>query len=219
MTELWSFWLEAIRAVLQLLSSDVGLGMGSSIIVTTLLLRTALLPISWTCAYRNRVRQKKLARLKPELERLKATYAKVPQVHMERVMALYRAHGLAAVDGGGLLGGLAQMPVLIGMYQVLKQIGEGVRFLWVKNLARPDVGFALLAGFATMLVMLLAPELPEHLRLWIVVVPGVLTLVAALKVGSALALYWVVSNCFAAIQTLALNLVLERRIRAGVLAI
>ena len=46
-----------------------------------------------------------------------------------------------------------------------------------------------------------------------------MTLVAALKVGSALALYWVVSNCFAAIQTLALNLVLERRIRAGVLAI
>jgi membrane protein insertase Oxa1/YidC/SpoIIIJ len=114
MTELWSFWLEAIRAVLQLLSSDVGLGMGSSIIVTTLLLRTALLPISWTCAYRNRVRQKKLARLKPELERLKATYAKVPQVHMERVMALYRAHGLAAVDGGaGRLDEVQQIGVVV----------------------------------------------------------------------------------------------------------
>lgn len=215
MMQLWSLWVSAIDGLLQTLATDLGLGLGLAVIAGTVVFRALLLPLSWSCAYRNRLRQKKLARLRPQLERLKAVHAQDPQAHARQVMQLHREHGLGVVDGRGLLCAVVQMPLFLGMFQALRALGNGVRFLWVENLGRPDLGLALLAGVATALAMLVAPDLPEQLRFWLVLVPGVLTLLAALKVGSALAIYWAVSNCFSALQTVVLNFVVERRVRAG----
>ena len=57
------------------------------------------------------------------------------------------------------------------------------------------------------------------MRLMLILVPGILALIAALKFCSALAVYWTVSNCFSTIQTCALHHVIARRIKAGVVRI
>ena len=72
--ELWTHWLGAIHGLLTFLSSQVGLGTGLAIVALTLLLRTALLPISWRVAFRGAIRQKKMLRLQPELASIKAKY-------------------------------------------------------------------------------------------------------------------------------------------------
>ena len=64
-----------------------------------------------------------------------------------------------------------------------------------------------------------APSLPEHLRVIMIIVPGIVAIVAALKFSSALAIYWAVSNCFSAAQTLMVHHVLGRRIRSGAVRI
>jgi membrane protein insertase Oxa1/YidC/SpoIIIJ len=46
-----------------------------------------------------------------------------------------------------------------------------------------------------------------------------IAVIMALKVCSALAIYWAVSNCYSAIQTTAMHYVVARRIRAGVITI
>src|SRR5262245_32494306 len=110
---IWSTWLELIQGLMNILSSQVGLGL--AIVLTTLLLRSALLPITWSIAYRGCVRQKKMMRLQPELEALKDKYAQQPELYMKRLQALYGKHGLTLVDGKSFLGSLLQMPVFLGM--------------------------------------------------------------------------------------------------------
>ena len=211
--DLWTAWLDSIAALLATLSSGLGLGLG--IVVATVLLRTILLPLSWPLAYRACLRQKKLAKLQPELRALQAEFRDKPELYLEKLRDLYRAHDLTFVDAKSLLGALAQMPILLGMFQVLRATGDGVRFLWVANLLRPDVALALLAGMATAFMMAVNPDLPEQLRIVLIVVPSILVVVAALQLSSALAIYWAASNTFSAIQTALLHVVLRRRIRSG----
>jgi YidC/Oxa1 family membrane protein insertase len=110
---IWSLWLDTLRALLTLLSSGAGLGLGFAIIVTTLIIK-ALLPISWQSAYRSCLRQKKLSTLQPQLQELKQKFADPPEQYVRHMRQLYQAHGLAVVDFKSLLASVAQMPVLIG---------------------------------------------------------------------------------------------------------
>ena len=217
--ELWTVWLGAIQGLLNFLSSQVGLGAGLAIVALTLLLRTAMLPISWPAAYRGSIRQKKMLRLNPELARLKQECGDDPKVYAQRVMKLYQEHGMTALDLRSLVGALAQMPLFLGMYQTLRAGVSGARFLWVETLSRPDPWFALLAGLTTMLVMAANPDLPEQMRLVLILVPGILAAIAALKVCSALAVYWTVSSAYSALQTGVMHYLIAKRIKNGAVSI
>jgi YidC/Oxa1 family membrane protein insertase len=214
---LWAMWLDLIRDLLQLFSSVLGAGLG--IVALTLVLRVALLPISWTSAYRGCIQQKKLRKLQPELQRVREEAGDQPHVLAERTLAVYRKHGVSPLDVRSLLGAVAQMPVLLGMFQILRDSLRGVRFLWIASLSRPDTVIALIAGLTTALMMLANPDLPENLRLIMIVVPAVIAIVVALKFSSALAVYWAVSNCFAAVQTVAVHWLVARRVRMGLVRI
>ena len=93
-----------------------------------------------------------------------------------------------------------------------------MKFLWVPNLLRPDVALALLAGLTTALMMTVNPDLPEQVRLFMIIVPSLIAIVAALQVSSALAIYWATSNTFSALQTLVLHAVVRRRVRSGAIS-
>jgi YidC/Oxa1 family membrane protein insertase len=217
--EFWTRWLDAIHSLLIFLSSNLNLGTGLGIVVLTLLLRTMVLPISWPIAYRGSIRQKKMLRLQPELTRLKSEYGDEPRIYAERMMKLYQEHGMTMMDWRSVLGSLVQMPLFFGMYQTLRAGVNGARFLWVETLSRPDPMFAMLAALTTMLMMMANPDLPEHMRVMLILIPSILAAVAALKFCSALAVYWTVSNCYSAIQTGALHYVVARRIKSGAVRI
>jgi YidC/Oxa1 family membrane protein insertase len=217
--ELWTQWLNVIHSLLIFLSSGVGFGTGVGIVVLTLLLRTVILPLSWPIAYRGSIRQKKMLRLQPELARLKLEFGNEPRLYAERVMQLYQDNGMTVMDWRSVFGSLLQMPLFLGMYQTLRAGVDGARFLWVETLTRPDPVFAILAALTTILMMAANPDLPEQMRLILILVPGILAALMALKFCSALAVYWTVSNCYSAIQTGALHYVVARRIRSGVVKI
>jgi len=215
MTTLWSSWLDLISSLLALLSAQAGLGTGLSIVVLTLLLRTLVLPITWQTGYRGYIRQRKLAVLQPELARAKERYGRDPQKYSAALTALYRDHGISMVDGRALAGALVQMPLLLGVFNALRRgIAHG-RFLWVSDLAKPDLAFAIIAGATTALLALAAPDLPEHVRTLMLIVPAVCLALTAMHFASGIALYWATSNVFSAAQTLTLRAVIARRIAAG----
>jgi YidC/Oxa1 family membrane protein insertase len=217
--DLWMLWLDAIRSLLSFLASDAGLGVGFAIFVLTVAMRSALLPLSWSSAYRGCIRQKKMARLQPQLKQLKEECGGEPRLYAERLKQLYKDQGLTFVDGRALLGMLVQAPVLLGMYQVLRDGADGAGFLWIRNLSKPDLCFALVVGAATALMMAANPDVPEQLRLLLIVVPAILAAITALKFSSALAIYWAATNCFSAVQTLLLHVVVQRRIKSGAILI
>jgi YidC/Oxa1 family membrane protein insertase len=217
--ELWTQWLNVIQSLLTFLSSEVGLGTGLGIVILTLLLRTVILPISWPLAYRGSIRQKKMLRIQPELQRLKLEFGAEPRIYAGRMMKLYQEHGMTVMDWRSVLGSLVQMPLFLGMYQTLRAGANGARFLWVETLARPDPVFAMLAALTTMVMMAANPDLPEQMRVMLILIPSILAAIAALKFCSALAVYWTVSNCYSAIQTSALHFVIARRIKSGAVRI
>ena len=213
--DIWATWLDSIGSILTMLSSGAGLGLGLAIVVGTVLLRTLLLPLAWPLAYRACVRQKKMVKLQPELRALQDRFRDKPDVYLEKMQQLYRAHGLALVDAKSFVGALAQVPVFLGMFQVLRNAGDGVRFVWVGNLLRPDIALALIAGLTTALMMAVNPDMPEQLRIVMIVLPSIIAVVAALQFSSALAIYWATSNTFSAVQTVLLHVVVRRRMRTG----
>jgi YidC/Oxa1 family membrane protein insertase len=213
--QLWTMWLETLRHLLEVLSSDLGLGSGLAIVALTLVLRFALLPVSWSTAYSSCVRQKRLKSLQPELQRVRERFGSQPQRLAEETMKLYRRKDLRIPETGPILSALIQMPVLLGMFSVLRQGLHQARFLWVASLSRPDFYVALIAAATVVLMMLANPELPQQTRALMVLLPSLLTLIFALKFASALALYWAVSNCFTAAQTCAVHYLVDRRVRSG----
>lgn len=212
--DIWAAWLDSIRAIVTALA-DAGLGLGLAIVVATVLLRTAVLPLAWPIAYRACIRQKKLAKLQPELRALREQFRDQPDVYLRKLAELYKTHQIAMADARTVLGALAQLPLFLGMFHALRSAGDGIRFLWIPNLMRPDVVLAIVAGLTTALMMAVNPDLPEQIRIFMIVLPGIIAVVAALQFSSALAIYWAASNTFSAIQTLTLHAIVRRRIAAG----
>jgi YidC/Oxa1 family membrane protein insertase len=207
----WQCWLAVIQHTLSFCAAELHLGMGLAIILMTLVMRSAFLPLTWTIARRAEVRRTGLQRLKPELDHLQQRFGNDRQRHAQELLKLYQRAGLTVVDGKSLFGALAQFPVFLGIYQVLRAIKDGGRFLWVANIARPDFLFAVIAGAATMALMAMTPELPEHIRLILIVVPALFTMIAALKLCAALSLYWTTTNVFSGVQNMVLRAALRRR--------
>lgn len=216
--QIWSYWLEVLQSTLQLLSA-AGFSAGAAVIVLTFLLRLVLLPVSWSSAYRGGIHQKKLRKLQPDLQRLRERFRDRPEELAQRTLDLYRQRNVAFVDGRTLLGALAQMPMFLGMFHLLRNSAEAVRFLWVSSLAKPDLFMAILAGITTAMMMVANPDLPEQTRMIMIVLPSVIAFVFALKFSSALAIYWITSNLFTAAQTALAHVLINQRIRNGTVTI
>ncbi|HEX5208093.1 MAG TPA: membrane protein insertase YidC [Steroidobacteraceae bacterium] len=214
---LWHYWLAGIAQGLALFAHETHLGMGVSIILLTLAVRSALLPVTWAGAYRADSRRRKLRRLEPVLEALKRRYEGDRERYAQEMMRRYRDEGVTLIDGASLLGALIQLPVLLGIYQALRTLRGAGRFLWVADLSRPDLWLAMIAGIATMALMATNPDLPEHVRVILILLPAIFTVVAALKFSAALSLYWTTTNVFSGVQAIALRAVITRRARAGTL--
>ena len=207
--ELWHAWLNLLQHLLQTLAVNSGLGTGLAIILLTLAVRGMLVPLTWPLAYRGAMRQAKLKELAPAVKSIRERHAADPRAQMQAISELYRAHGLSLADGKSLLGAVLQMPVIYGLYRALSTAGSD-GFLWVRSLARPDAGLAILAALTTVLVMAVAPNLTESTRFAMLLVPAVLCLAIALHLSSGIALYWITSNFVSAAQTFALRQALRR---------
>ena len=160
-----------------------------------------------------------MTRLQPQMKLLKDAFGHDPKAYAARVRKLYAEHDLSIADGRSLLGLIAQAPILVGMYRVFSDSANAGRFLWIKDLVKPDLGIALLVGITTVILMAANPDLPEQMRLLLIAVPAIIAVLTALKLCSALAIYLAVSNGFSAVQTYCLHRAVARRVRSGAIVI
>ena len=107
---LWSSWLDLLQDALALFSSGLGLSVGLGIVLLTLAVRMALLPLSWSSAYLGCVHQKKLRKLQPDLARLRELYKDKPRLLIEKMQKLHRDRGVPQVEFRAFFGSLLQMP-------------------------------------------------------------------------------------------------------------
>lgn len=216
--ELWSAWVGTLQGILEWLAA-AGFSAGFAVVLLTLILRFALLPLTFTVASRSLIHRRRLKALEPRIRALGERYRQDPAAGTAAVLKLYRSEGVSPVDLRSMFGGLVQMPVWLGMFHLLRGGWRQVRFLWIESLARPDFWIALLAALSMALVAAANPDMPESTRALMMVLPAALTFVFALKFASALGLYWMVSNVFTAAQTLIVHRVVSSRIRNGAIRI
>jgi YidC/Oxa1 family membrane protein insertase len=110
---------------------------GIAIILLTVIVRLCLFPLSRKQA----IMAQKMQAIQPILNELKVKYKDDKERFAREMMEVQRAHGVNMF--GGCLPALIQLPIFIGLWQALNN-SVALRqapFLWIKNLAAPDMLF------------------------------------------------------------------------------
>ncbi|MBI5684839.1 MAG: membrane protein insertase YidC [Verrucomicrobia bacterium] len=110
---------------------------GIAIIIITIVIKLLFWPIQ---AMSTRS-MKRMQELQPLIAKLKEKYPDEPQRQQQEMMKLYKEHKVNPM--GGCLPLLAQIPVFIALYNMLRTVIElrGAKFLWINDLSLPDTIF------------------------------------------------------------------------------
>ena len=177
-----------------------------SIIVLTLLIKTALWPIQNKAT--NEMR--KMALLSPKMTEMREKFKDDPQKMNQEVMKLYKEYGVNPFSG--CLPLLVQIPIFFGFYSMLGTAIElrNSSFFWVTDLSQPDtIGYILglpinilpivMAG--TMVwQMVITPKTGDAMQQRIFYFMPIIFLVFCYNYASGLALYWTTQNLFSIVQ-------------------
>ncbi len=185
---------------------------GWAIIITTLVLKTATLPLTLSAAKSS----KRMAKIQPRLKEINEKYADNPQKKQKATMELFKEAKVNPI--GGCLPILITMPFFFGFYAMLQTSTE-LRFaewFWIKDLAAPDTiatiyGFPLnpmplLMGVSSFIQMQMMPTPSvDNAQMKMMKWMPVMFVVFCYNFGSGLALYWTVSNIFTIGQQMVIN--------------
>ncbi len=130
-------WLDAIsKAMYWLLGflHSIIPSWGLCIIAISLIVYGIMYPLT----AKSLVSMKKLQALQPQMKEIQEKYKNNPERLNKEVVELYRVNQVNPL--GGCLPMLLQMPIFVGLYQVLWRsvYFRGESFLWMKDLALPD---------------------------------------------------------------------------------
>lgn len=121
---------------------------------------------------------------------------------------------VALLPRGTFASMLVQAPIYGALYSAIAGAGRGIRgFLWVRDLAAPDVGVAFAAAALAALAARLDPNATAASRAW--VAAAAVAFVFAWRIAAGVGLYWVASNVVGVGQSLVLRLADGRSTRAG----
>ena len=184
---------------------------GVAIIILTVIINVALLPLRIT----SMKSALKMQKLQPQMKAIQEKYKKYPMRDPRRadmnteISALYKEHG--ANPAGGCLPLVIQMPFLFAFYSMLGVAIElrHAPFLWLHDLSSPDKLFVLpvLIVISTLFVQKMTPAAgmdPAQQRMMTIMMPLMLGFFSW-SLASGLSLYWVVGNIIAIIQQYVMN--------------
>ncbi|MFD2445641.1 membrane protein insertase YidC [Bacillus sp. CGMCC 1.16607] len=205
------FLVGPFKSAIHFTANLFGGSFGIAIILLTLAVRFALLPLMLK-QYKNQAEMKgKMDRLKPEMDdiqkRLKAEKDKLKQQEIQREMfGLYKKHNVNPMSIG-CLPLLLQMPILMGFYYAIRGSEEiaSHSFLWF-SLGQPDIVITLIAGVAYYFQFKVSqanmPIQQQQQMKFMGLLSPIMIVVFSFKAPAALPLYWTVGGVFLIIQTI-----------------
>lgn len=211
--------LEPVINVIIALSHYLWGSFGLAIIVLTLVIRSAMLPLT----LRQLRASQKMQELQSKMAELQKKYSKDREKLAQEQMRLYRESGVSPI--GCLLPMLIQMPIWIALYQAIIKVSAVTpesflslsdylyswpvtfaalpvdnQFLWL-NLGSADMLLAILVGASMWLQQKVAtphttnPQQQQQAQMMTIMMPLMFTFVS-ISVPSGLPLYWLVSNLY-----------------------
>jgi YidC/Oxa1 family membrane protein insertase len=201
---------EAIFAYAQLGRGNVACG----IMAVTLLARLALFLLTLRLARSAAVQQDAMRRVAPDLKAARARFKDDPVRLAAETRRILAREGVSMFPAVGCAGALFQVPVLLALFDGVRQAAAfGGRFLWIRDISKPDVVLGMLVGAVTAAGMIAGPQpdTPAQNRLLLVVIPALLTVVALWKMAAGVGLYWGVSSAVGVAQGLIVRRGMARR--------
>lgn len=171
---------------------------GVSIIIVTILIKIALLPLT----LKQDKSMKEMRKLQPEIDKLKEKYANDKQMLNIKTMELYKEHKVN--PAGGCLPLLLQLPILFALFGVLRSgiIPKDSSFLWLK-LSEPDSFYILpvlngAVSFLQQKLMGTADSNPQMKNMMYIF--PIMMIMISYKMPSGLQVYWLTSSILAVVQ-------------------
>ena len=110
-------------------------GYGWAMILLGVITKVALIPF-----YQKQLEHMRDMKIQPYLKELQEKYKDDQEELTKRTLELFKQHNINPL--GGCLVALLQFPILIVIYRaiyVAKSSFEGIGFLWIKDLSKPDL--------------------------------------------------------------------------------
>ena len=198
----WTLLLEAVRTALFALTHVLGGSLGFGIIALSLLTRAALLPWGIRAARRGIATRAALKALKPRLERIKKLHGTNPSKLREALLAEYRRAGISPFSGSAVALISVQLPLGWALYTVIRDGVTGSNpFLWVANLARPDIALSIAAGALSVGMALSTPMGSESgSQIAFAAIMGISAFLVVFHLSAGVALYWASSSAMGIVQ-------------------
>lgn len=184
---------------------------GLSIILMTVCLKIALLPLTWK-SIKSMVGMRKL---KPEIDDINRKFADDPQAKNLATLELWRKHGVNPISG--CLPQLIQMPVWFAMYTTLQTAVEMYheKFLWFQDLSAPDRFYVLplVLGAFMIVQQKIVPQQPGmdpmQQKMMMYIMPIMFT-VMMLFLPAALGVYMLTNSVLGIVQQLVVEQIAPR---------
>lgn len=211
---LWDLFVDLVSATLFALAPLVGDSLGGAIVMLSVLVRLALLPLTLRLARRSRVESAKLQQLAKEMKELSARHAREPEVYMRELERVHERLGYRPRrEFGTVAGKLIELPILAALYTAISRgLGAGVRFLWIGNLARPDlilVAVVMAMALAGAAFTMTGPGMPTPVNRggFFAMLLSLMLIVGLVlsRLSAGLVLYWAASNAVGLLQTIILR--------------
>jgi YidC/Oxa1 family membrane protein insertase len=197
----WDHAIEVLRESIFAYAQACNGSLGAGILAVTFLARLALLPLGIRIARAAANQQRTMARLQPALDALRRTHKNNSKRLAEETSRLLTREGVSPFSVGGCLGSLAQIPVFVALYSSVQQAAAvGGRFLWIRDLAKPDWPLAIAATIFTVLATATGGVVPSQNRTMILSISAAVTIAILSKTAAGVGLYWALSSLFGGAQ-------------------
>jgi YidC/Oxa1 family membrane protein insertase len=208
---------DPLRALLDFLHENANLTYGWSIVVLTVIVRTALLPL----VIKQYSSMRSMQMVAPQLKELQRKHKGNRQKLNEELMAFYKENEINPF--ASCLPLVAQLPIFIALYYVLRDFAEdasvsggSVSFMWLISDVRvdlQDIGWGaivlvIIYGLSQLLSTELSatPNMPESQRRIMRILPVVVVIfVFQFPVPAGLVLYWMTTNLWTCGQQLVMR--------------
>jgi YidC/Oxa1 family membrane protein insertase len=202
--------IDVADVILRFWHDTVGLGWGLSIVMLTVVVRIAILPLT----YKGVKGMQNMQRLAPEMKKLQERYKDDKQRLNEEMMKFYQEHGFNPASS--CLPLLLQIPFFISLFYLLRgeEFQQDIRgeesFLIINNLAEPESGLVLvvlmLIYVATQLAasLVTAVSADRNQRILVLALPIVFVPIL-ISFESGLIVYWITTNIWTFGQQLAVK--------------
>lgn len=193
---------------------------GLSIVIFTIIIKMILLPLT--------IKQTKsthaMSEISPKVKEIQKKYKNNPEKQNQEITKLYKDAKINPL--AGCLPMLIQMPILIGLFWVLKSpVKYGVfpskeimeatslSFLWVKSLTKPDYILAVLSGVSAFFMQktMTPPDQEKQMKIFMYVMTG-MSFYWGFIFPAGLTLYWTLSNIFSVAQYFVITKPLKERL-------